>query len=91
MPLHMLNIIGSRRHAHILKIMEETGTNIYLPSPWSKTTQPDTTSTIPIAEPECIVHVTGNTIEAVQRATTSIENSLPEKVSFIRKSFFFFF
>jgi hypothetical protein len=83
----MLNIIGSRRHAHILKIMEETGTNIYLPSPWSKMTQPAAAattvaaSTIAFAESECTIHVTGDTTEAVLRATTSLGKLLPEKVT----------
>lgn len=72
--------------------MEETGTNIYLPSPWSKKmTQPSSTSstttasTAPLTaaaatESECIINVTGNTIEAVQRATTLLKKLLPQKV-----------
>jgi hypothetical protein len=73
MPLYILNIIGSRRHAQILKIMEETGTNIYLPSPWQLG--------IAFAESESTIHVTGNTSEEVQRATTCLEKLLPEKVN----------
>ncbi|KAL7317550.1 hypothetical protein PS15m_003891 [Mucor circinelloides] len=88
MPLYTLNILGSRRHANILAIMEETGTHIYLPSPWTKSTaatQPSlllnaSATTTTTAESESIIHVTGNTTEAVQRATMLLAKSLPQKM-----------
>ncbi|KAL9552658.1 hypothetical protein MBANPS3_003663 [Mucor bainieri] len=94
MPLYTLNILGSRRHANILAIMEETGTHIYLPSPWtqpssssllfnhhaSASTTTTTTAITATAESESIIHVTGNTTEAVQRATMLLAKSLPQKM-----------
>lgn len=65
--------------------MEETGSNIYLPSPWSKITQPS------VAESESIIHVTGNTIEEVQKATSLLKKMLPQKVCHIHTSLFTFF
>ncbi|KAF1803255.1 hypothetical protein FB192DRAFT_1278003 [Mucor lusitanicus] len=69
--------------------MEETGTHIYLPSPWTKSatnaTQPSSlftnaSATTTTAESESIIHVTGNTTEAVQRATMLLAKSLPQKI-----------
>jgi hypothetical protein len=74
--------------------MEETGSNIYLPSTWTKITQPSaaaassttaatattTAADAVSADSECIINVTGNTIEAVQRATTLLKKLLPQKV-----------
>lgn len=77
MPLYTLNVLGNRRHVQILSIMEETGSNIYLPSPWSKITQPS------VAESESIIHVTGNTMDDVQKATTLLKKLLPQKVFYI--------
>lgn len=95
MPLYALNILGSRRHANVLAIMEETGTHIYLPSPWTKstaaavgTTQPSSlfnaSATTTAAESESIIHVTGNTTEAVQRATMLLAKALPQKVVYMK-------
>ncbi|GAA5794865.1 hypothetical protein HPULCUR_000213 [Helicostylum pulchrum] len=72
MPLYGLSVLGNR-HAQTLSIMEDTGSNIYLPSPWCKITQPSD------AESESIIHVTGNTIEEVQKATTLLKKLLPQK------------
>lgn len=76
---YTLNVIGNRRHTNILSIMEEIGCNIYLPSPWTKMAQP---SDAPngVAESESTIHVTGNTIESIQRATLLLEKLLPQKV-----------
>ena len=65
--------------------MEETGTHIYLPSPWTKSaTQPslllNASTTTTTTGSESIIHVTGNTTEAVQRATMLLAKSLPQKV-----------
>ncbi|KAI7897345.1 uncharacterized protein EV154DRAFT_409832 [Mucor mucedo] len=60
--------------------MEETGSNIYLPSPWSKITQPS------VAESESIIHVTGNTIEEVQKATSLLKKMLPQKIKLMCNS-----
>jgi hypothetical protein len=78
-PLYALNIIGNRRHSNILSIMEETGSNIYLPSPWSKKIAQPTTAVVE-SESSSIINVTGSTIEAVQRATTLLKKLLPQKV-----------
>ncbi|KAI8638802.1 hypothetical protein BD408DRAFT_11304 [Parasitella parasitica] len=59
--------------------MEETGTHIYLPSPWTKSTTQPTSTTTPGGS-ESIIHVTGDTTEAVQRATMLLAKSLPQKV-----------
>lgn len=77
MPLYGLSVLGNR-HAQTLSIMEDTGSNIYLPSPWCKITQPSD------AESESIIHVTGNTIEEVQKATTLLKKLLPQKVFYIQ-------
>lgn len=82
MPLYALNILASRRHGHILSIMEDTGCNIYLPSPWSKITQPS------VAESESIINITGNTIEEVQKTTTQLKKMLPQKVFYIQTSIY---
>lgn len=92
MPLYTLNILGSRKHVNILAIMEETGTHIYLPSPWTKSTaatQPSlllnaSATTTTTAESESIIHVTGNTTEAVQRATMLLAKLLPQKVFYMK-------
>lgn len=80
MPLYALNILASRRHGYVLSIMEDTGSNIYLPSPWSKITQP--------SESESIIHVTGNTTEDVQKATSLLLKMLPQKVSHIHTTIY---
>lgn len=77
---YLINIIGNKRHSNIISIMEETECNIYLPSPWTKMTQPSDI----ITEFESTIHVTGNTIEAVQRATLLLKKLIPQKV-FIKK------
>lgn len=76
---YTLNVIGNRRHTNILSIMEEIGCNIYLPSPWTKMAQP---SDAPngVAESESTIHVTGNTIESIQRATLLLKKLLPQKI-----------
>lgn len=51
----------------INSIMENTGTNIYLPSPYSNN------------EDE-FIHVTGDTSDDVQRATTLLKKLLSQKV-----------
>ncbi|OBZ83916.1 hypothetical protein A0J61_08034 [Choanephora cucurbitarum] len=84
MPLCTHNVLGSRKHSNILSIMEETGTNIYLPSPWTKLTQPSNNLSIlkalSLAESESNIHVTGSTTEAVQKATTLLRKLLPQKI-----------
>lgn len=68
--------------------MEETGTHIYLPSPWTKSaTQPSlllNASTTTTTGSESIIHVTGNTTEAVQRATMLLAKLLPQKVFYMK-------
>jgi hypothetical protein len=56
--------------------MGETCTNIYLPSPWFKLTQPYQNC----AEVESVIHVTGHTTDNVQKATHLIKNILDAKV-----------
>jgi hypothetical protein len=73
LPLYMINIVGNRRHSHFLSIMEETGTNIYLPTVW--------TSSPMGLEKEGVVHISGDNFEAIKKTQLYLKKLIAQKVN----------
>jgi hypothetical protein len=61
-------MIGDKKNLEINSIMEKTSTNIYLPSPWMNSNDDE------------FIHITGDTNDDVQRATTLLKQVISQKV-----------
>ncbi|KAI9303450.1 hypothetical protein BJ944DRAFT_289386 [Cunninghamella echinulata] len=65
-PCYLHYLVAGRKHHHLQSIMEETGTNIYLTSPFMKLSDIQYMS-LPVDERYGTIHLTG-TLQGIQRA-----------------------
>lgn len=78
-PCYIQHLIAGKRQQQLQTIMEETGTNIYLQSPFLKLSDPQHTS-LPADQRHGVIHLTG-TPNGIQRAKELIKKLVVQKVS----------
>ncbi|CAO3628010.1 unnamed protein product [Cunninghamella blakesleeana] len=66
LPCYLHHLIAGRKHHHLQSIMEETGTNIYLTSPFFKLSDTQYMS-LPVDQRVGVIHLTGS-LQGIQRA-----------------------
>jgi hypothetical protein len=78
LPCYLQHLIAGKRQQHLQSIMEETGVNIYLQSPFVKLS--DTQHmTLPVDQRHGVIHLTGST-HGIQRAKELIKKLVAQKV-----------
>ncbi|KAI9319971.1 hypothetical protein BX666DRAFT_2025001 [Dichotomocladium elegans] len=76
-PYYLHNLVAGRRHANIQSIMEETNTNVYLQSPFTKLGCTQHMAT-PVSERSGTIHLTGDSV-GISRAHETLKKLASQK------------
>lgn len=77
-PYYLHNLIAGRKHINIQSILEETNTNIYLQSPFTKLGDSQHMA-IPVADRSGTIHLTGDNA-GISRAQEMLKKLTTQKV-----------
>ena len=80
-PYYLHNLIAGRKHSYLQSIMEETATNIYLQSAFTKIGCTQHMAT-PVGERSGTIHLTGES-NGISRAKEMINKLMIRKVFYI--------